>query len=369
MNGELGASYCLSRTAAWMGAFEEEAGHLRSFLAQAYGEGKADAILQQARQRFAALIPRLPYIGGDENHLTAELVRSAQCLALYWAMQAHGQTAVEAGKVLYDAAAVRVTQPSPSVQQWSAEELMRRRRERATRSQQRQYPADWVYSFVAGDGETFDYGYDFVECAVHKLYHTHGADEFLPYYCFLDFAASRAAALGLHRTMTLAEGHGKCDHRFKRGRQTGQDWPPPWLRSPGQGSRADSSTSRLTLSVLPWTFAVCRLGPNEVSAAAQLSSCGFCSVTRTEDEISVVVPEEVVPATWRAERGWRCLKVHGPLDFGLTGVLASLSVPLADAGISIFALSTYDTDYLLVRAADLDQATSVLTACGHTIVA
>ena len=114
---------------------------------------------------------------------------------------------------------------------------------------------------------------------------------------------------------------------------------------------------------------LCRLGPNEVPETAQLLSCSFCSVTRTEDEISVVVPEEVVPATWQTERGWRCLKVHGPLDFSLIGVLASLTVPLADAGISVFALSTYDTDYLLVRAADLDKAKGVLTACGHAIMA
>jgi hypothetical protein len=228
MSDELAAGYYVSRMAEWMGEFEEDAGHLHAFLTQACGE--ADAILRQARQRFAALIPQLPYIGGDENHLTGELVRAARCLALYQAMQAHGKTAGEAGKVLYDAAAVEVPQPSPMAQQCSVEELMRWRIERAARSQRRQYPADWVYTFAAGDGETFDYGYDFTECAAQKLYHAHGSDEFLPYYCFLDFAGSKAAGLGLHRTMTLAEGHGQCDHRFKRGRPTQQDWPPPWLR-------------------------------------------------------------------------------------------------------------------------------------------
>ena len=125
--------------------------------------------------------------------------------------------------------------------------------------------------------------------------------------------------------------------------------------------------NHLTLSVVPQTFAVCRLDPAE-AIPAWLSSCRFWSVTRTAEELSVVVPEEAVLASWRVERGWRCFKVHGPLDLSLTGVLAALSVPLAKAGISIFALSTYDTDYLLVRAVDLDKAKMVLTACGHAVV-
>ena len=123
----------------------------------------------------------------------------------------------------------------------------------------------------------------------------------------------------------------------------------------------------LTLVLLPGTFAVCRLGPQEPIPSV-LSSCAFWSLTRTPDELSVVAPEGAVPATWQAEKGWRCLKVQGPLDFGLTGILSSLSAPLASAEISIFALSTYDTDYLLVRALDLDQAKSVLAAAGHVLV-
>jgi hypothetical protein len=130
---------------------------------------------------------------------------------------------------------------------------------------------------------------------------------------------------------------------------------------------AEEASVKLTLVLLPDTSAVCRLGPDE-AVPSWLSSCEFWSITRTGEELSLVVPEQVVSGTWRAERGWRCLKVQGPLDFGLTGVLSSLSGPLAEAGISIFALSTYDTDYLLVRAADLDKATSVLTASGHDFV-
>ena len=122
----------------------------------------------------------------------------------------------------------------------------------------------------------------------------------------------------------------------------------------------------LKLSVLPQRLAVCRLDPDEM-IPDWLRECDFWSVTRTDEELSVVLPEASVPRAWKTEEGWRCLKVHGPLDFNLTGVLASLASPLAEAGISIFAISTYDSDYILVRDEDLDGAETVLSACGHVI--
>jgi hypothetical protein len=120
----------------------------------------------------------------------------------------------------------------------------------------------------------------------------------------------------------------------------------------------------LPLSVLPQRFAICRLDPDD-TIPDWLSRHPFWAVTRTDEELSVVLPEESVPAGWKGEKGWRCLKVHGPLDFSLTGILASLATPLAEASISIFAISTYDTDYILLRDEDLDKAKNVLAECGH----
>ncbi len=74
-----------------------------------------------------------------------------------------------------------------------------------------------------------------------------------------------------------------------------------------------------------------------------------------------------MPTNVESERAWRALAVRGPLDFALTGVLASLASPLAEAGFSIFALSTYETDYVLVRETELEQAVVALTAAGHDI--
>jgi len=122
----------------------------------------------------------------------------------------------------------------------------------------------------------------------------------------------------------------------------------------------------LSLIILPQRLAICRLLPDK-PIPDFLSHSPFWSITRTSDELSVVLSEEMVPADWKAETGWRCLKVIGPLDFDLTGSLASLAMPLCEAGVSIFVISTYDTDYLLVREESLEKATQILLESGHVV--
>lgn len=123
----------------------------------------------------------------------------------------------------------------------------------------------------------------------------------------------------------------------------------------------------MTLDVLPGSFAVCRLEA-EAIVPDWASRGSFSSITRTPAELSIVCASEDAPATVPAERGFRALAVRGPLDFGLVGVVAQLSAALAAASISIFVLSTHDTDYLFVRDADLDRAAAALRAAQHTVV-
>jgi uncharacterized protein len=122
----------------------------------------------------------------------------------------------------------------------------------------------------------------------------------------------------------------------------------------------------LRLSVLEGRLAVCRLDPpSEIPAWAV--SAQFFSVTRTPDELSVMCPEECVAAGITCERGWRALKLEGPFDFGLVGVLASVAVPLAESGVGILAIATYDTDYVLVEESQLGLAVSALRGRGHEV--
>ena len=122
----------------------------------------------------------------------------------------------------------------------------------------------------------------------------------------------------------------------------------------------------LTLTALPDRLAVCRLDAGDPIPAWGTRG-PFVSITRTPEELSVTCPEGDVPEGIRAERGFVPLKVEGPLDFALTGILASVAGPLADAGISLFAIATFDTDYVLVRAERLLDATAALRAAGHVV--
>ena len=121
---------------------------------------------------------------------------------------------------------------------------------------------------------------------------------------------------------------------------------------------------KLTLSLLPGELAICQLQADaDVPGWAFLGE--FTSVTRTADELSIVCQKADVPAETRCEMGWRCLKVGGPVDFSLTGVLASLTAPLAQAGIGIFVVSTFDTDYILIKEEQVDKAIEALSEVGH----
>ena|SRR5579872_6854793 len=116
----------------------------------------------------------------------------------------------------------------------------------------------------------------------------------------------------------------------------------------------------LTLSVMPISLAIVRLNTSLSIPLWAIEGGDFFSITKTQDELSVVCAEERVPQGVKVEKGWRCLKVEGPLDFGLTGILSSLAHPLAEAKISIFAISTFDTDYIMIKKENLQKAVAVL---------
>jgi uncharacterized protein len=112
---------------------------------------------------------------------------------------------------------------------------------------------------------------------------------------------------------------------------------------------------------------VCRLAPGDEIPQWALRRGGFASVTRTANELSLVCAESVVPQGIQCEPGWRIFKIEGPLDFTVTGILASVAQPLAEAGVSIFAISTYDTDYVMVKEQDVEKAVRTLAAAGHRV--
>ena len=121
------------------------------------------------------------------------------------------------------------------------------------------------------------------------------------------------------------------------------------------------------LELLAERMAVARLGPDDGLPHWCVQSEPILSLTRTPDELSVVCAERMVPGEVKAERGFRALRLSGAIDFAATGVLAATLEPLAAASVSVFALATYDTDYILVRAADLPRAGAAWRDAGFEI--
>ena len=125
--------------------------------------------------------------------------------------------------------------------------------------------------------------------------------------------------------------------------------------------------TQLKLQVLPEKFSIHKLMPDG-HVPDQVYESDFFSITKTADELSIVCETAILLDSEKSVSGWSCLKVVGLLDFSLTGIMAGLSTCLAEMGISLFAISTYDTDYILVKTDQFESAITALQTAGHTIV-
>jgi uncharacterized protein len=121
------------------------------------------------------------------------------------------------------------------------------------------------------------------------------------------------------------------------------------------------NTKKFIITVLPEKLAICHFGKNAPIPDWATHNNSIFSITKTETELSIVCPEEKIPVDVRAEKDWRAFRLEGPLDMYSVGVIAALSKPLAQAGVSIFNISTYETDYVLVEGKNLEKAKEALS--------
>ncbi len=133
-----------------------------------------------------------------------------------------------------------------------------------------------------------------------------------------------------------------------------------------QDSRASQRPS-LPLELLADTLAICRLPAGAPVPDWAAPASAFVTVSRTAEELSITTVQSAVPTGVTCQRDYRALRVRGPLPLDLVGILASIADPLAEAKISIFAISTFDTDYVLVKALDLEAAIGALERAGHSV--
>jgi hypothetical protein len=130
--------------------------------------------------------------------------------------------------------------------------------------------------------------------------------------------------------------------------------------------KEDRTVPPLTFVILRQTFAICRLD-KDAPVPHWAFQGGLFSITQTKDELSIVCPQVNVPRGVICNQGWSCLKVKGPLDLSSTGIISSIASTLEMKNISLFSISTYDTDYVMVKEKDLEGAIFALTEAGHRI--
>jgi hypothetical protein len=206
----------------------------RSFIGEKLSPEETGEVAKEAKANYESLLPQVPFIGGDDNQLTEVLYMSAAGLALYQAMQAHGQDVDETGRVMYRVMEKLFTFNDPMISAHlrnptgKEEQDSYRIIEKWTAKSP--YPGDWKMTFVDGDGESFDFGVDYTECGVVKFYKAHGAFDLAKYMCLGDFPISQSTGTGLVRTTTLGSGGSKCDFRFKAGRPIHMEWTPDFLK-------------------------------------------------------------------------------------------------------------------------------------------
>lgn len=213
--------------------FESTLADIQPILAEKYGHEGAENFRKEALQEFSDhIIPQLPDIGGERNPYDRFLNLTAMALAIYRVVGRRNGTVEEAGEIAYKGT-MRLAEKMPKMMRrlyglWTNSRLTHPKlRKEARTSQKRVYPGDWVYDFVEGDGENFDYGIDMYECGIIKFLKAQNALELTPYLCAVDYITFEAMGIELRRTQTLANGCKKCDFRITlRGEPLKPSWPP-----------------------------------------------------------------------------------------------------------------------------------------------
>ena len=199
-------------------------------LISSYGNEQANLLIRECRREYEALIPQIPFIGNKSPFLIF-LIPTSRYLAVYRALRRKGLTIEEAAQLIYlmneaEWEAIPIILRRIISYLWFSPLFIWRVRKRAKESQGREYTGGYVLTFIEGDGRTFDYGFDYTECAGCKFLNQQGVPELAPLMCSFDKTASDILGWGLTRTTTIADGFKKCDFRFKKSGKTNIAFPP-----------------------------------------------------------------------------------------------------------------------------------------------
>jgi hypothetical protein len=205
-------------------SFDKSIARSKRVLIPRFGNDQTNLLIIESRSEYEALVPQIPFIGHRSPFLIF-LLPTSRSLAIYRVLRRKALTVEEAGQIIYQMYEAEFSSIPILLRRligylWFSPLFIRRLRKRAKESQERKYPGGYVLTFLEGDGQTFDYGFDYTECAGCKFLNQQGSPELAPYLCATDIVGSEIFGWGLTRTMTIADGSKKCDFRYKKGGKT-----------------------------------------------------------------------------------------------------------------------------------------------------
>jgi len=205
-----------------------------SIVTPAYNKRIIESVKMQLFIELENLLWRLPYVGGDDSPFTPLMIQSAETVAFYKACKPLDLSERELGELIYNIAEKYTKSISP-LKKWIYRKLIFSKKMKSywenwmRESQNRNYPQNWVGTFIQGENNLFDYGFNFTECGCLKLLEKEKAEKIATYVCLCDYARMRALGIGFKRTKTLAKGAEMCDFRFIKDYETLRGWPPEYL--------------------------------------------------------------------------------------------------------------------------------------------
>ena len=226
--------YYIKRKPRLMKDFSKDLELARDILKRKFEDAKVDELFAQMKSEYEKIIPEIPYIGRNKNYFNTILVGCMSSLSIFRILEKEGFTLRDIGEFYYELCDINNTIFKTGLEKSGKDpahypfELayVEFRKKLCETLNQKNYPDDWVGDFVEGDGKTFEWGFNFYECGIHKVFKRLDAEKYVPFFCLADFSAANILGYGFSRTQTLGFGAPMCDHRYVKNYNTPKGWPP-----------------------------------------------------------------------------------------------------------------------------------------------
>ena len=224
--------YYLNRKSSLMTQFDKFLTTKKDILIEKFSDSEVEELIMKMKNEYEILIPEIPYIGGSRNMSTIILIMGISILAIIRILEKRALTYREIGKIIYKLweSNFKKSDQNLGKELFNIDFIVKFYKNLAEKSEEKEYPYDWVQTFFEGDGEIFDYGLNIFECAIHKTFKKFAAEKYMPIMCLMDYVIPNLYGFGFMRTQTLGNGAPMCDNRYIRNGSTPRGWPPDHLK-------------------------------------------------------------------------------------------------------------------------------------------